>query len=56
MLEAKRLLTFTDFSVGEIAAHLHFFDPSYFARVFRQETGYSPAAFKQAMSEKYRLK
>lgn len=54
MLEAKRLLTFTDQGVGEIAAQLNYLDPSYFARVFRQETGQSPAMFKSLMSEKYR--
>lgn len=55
MLEAKRLLTFTDLTVTEVASRLTFLDPSYFARVFRAETGQSPAAFKQAMSELYRL-
>jgi AraC family transcriptional regulator, transcriptional activator of pobA len=54
MLEAKRLLTFTDLGVGEIAAQLNFMDSSYFARVFRQETGQSPTAFRESMSEKYR--
>lgn len=55
LLEAKRLLSFTDNSVSEVAAQLGFLDSSYFARVFRQETGISPGAFKQSMSEMYRL-
>ena len=54
LLEAKRLLAFTDQPVAEVAAHLQFLDPSYFARVFRAETGLSPAAYQRAMSEKYR--
>ncbi|WP_375444543.1 helix-turn-helix domain-containing protein [uncultured Fibrella sp.] len=55
LLEAKRLLTFTDLTVSEVATQLTFMDPSYFARVFRAETGESPGTFKQRMSEKYRL-
>ncbi len=54
MLEAKRLLTFSDASVSEIATTLGYFDLSYFGRVFRAEAGYSPLEFKSAMSEKYR--
>jgi AraC-like DNA-binding protein len=53
LLEAKRLLAFTELPVAEVAAHLQFLDPSYFARVFRQNTGPSPAAYQRAMSEKY---
>jgi AraC family transcriptional regulator, transcriptional activator of pobA len=55
LLEAKRMLTFSDLSVSEIAAQLHIFDPSYFARQFRRETGATPAGFRKSMSEKYRL-
>lgn len=56
ILEAKRLLTFTDLSVTEIATHLSYFDSSYFAKVFKAETGKTPAAFKNEMSEKYLVK
>ncbi len=51
MLEAKRLLTFTDLPVAEIAARLGLFDASYFARRFRTETGLTPLAFRQASAE-----
>jgi AraC-like DNA-binding protein len=54
LLEAKRLLTHSDISVTEVASTLHFFDLSYFARIFRNETGLSPATFKKSISEKYR--
>jgi AraC-like DNA-binding protein/quercetin dioxygenase-like cupin family protein len=54
ILEAKRLLLFTDCSVSEIATELGYFDLSYFAKVFKAETGSSPLAFKQSVSEKYR--
>lgn len=56
MLEAKRLLTFSGMSVSEIASTLHYFDSSYFSKLFRTETGMSPLAFKAVMSEKYRIK
>lgn len=55
LLEAKRLLTFTDLTVTEVATHLSFLDSSYFARIFRAETEQSPGTFKQLMSEKYRV-
>lgn len=54
ILEAKRLLTFTDYSVSEIATKLGFFDLSYFAKVFKADTNSSPLSFKKSMSEKYR--
>jgi AraC family transcriptional regulator, transcriptional activator of pobA len=54
ILEAKRLLTFTDMSVSEIATELGFFDLSYFGKVFKAEANTSPLAFKKAMSDKYR--
>jgi AraC family transcriptional regulator, transcriptional activator of pobA len=54
ILEAKRLLTFTDLSISEIATDLGFFDLSYFAKVFKAETNFSPKEFRSIMSEKYR--
>jgi AraC family transcriptional regulator, transcriptional activator of pobA len=54
ILEAKRLLLFSDYSVSEIATELGYFDLSYFGKVFKAEAGCSPLAFKQVMSEKYR--
>ncbi len=56
MLEAKRLLTFTDQAVSEVAAGLGLFDASYFARIFKAETGVSPIELKKAISEKYRIR
>ncbi len=54
ILEAKRLLTFTDKTVSEIAFELNYTDSSYFAKTFKAETNQSPIAFKTEMSEKYR--
>ena len=56
LLEARHQLAFTDQPVAEVAAGLHFLDPSYFARLFRAETGRSPAEYQRVMSEKYRRK
>lgn len=56
ILEAKRLLTFSDLSVFEIATQLNYFDSSYFAKLFKSETNISPIAFKTEMSEKYRIR
>lgn len=54
MLEAKRLISFTDHSISEVAAELGYFDSSYFAKVFKAETGTSPLEFKSTISESYR--
>lgn len=56
MLEAKRLLTFTDLTVSEIATHLGFYDSSYFTRLFKKETHCAPLSFKRQISEKYRTR
>jgi AraC family transcriptional regulator, transcriptional activator of pobA len=54
ILEAKRLLTFSDNSVSEIAYYLGFEENSYFARIFKQETGISPLEFKNQVVERYK--
>ena len=54
LLEAKRLLTHSDRTVDSVATELGFFDPSYFARVFRKDTGTTPAAYQKKLHEKYR--
>jgi AraC-like DNA-binding protein len=56
ILEAKRLLTFTEGSVSEIAYALNYTDSSYLAKTFKAETNQSPIAFKTEMSEKYRTR
>lgn len=55
ILEAKRLLLYTPLSNKEIAYELNYEDPSYFSRIFRKKTGYSPSAFKKLLDEKYRF-
>ena len=56
ILEAKRLLTFTDKTVSEVAFELSYTDSSYFAKIFKAEANLSPMAFKNQMSEKYRIR
>jgi AraC family transcriptional regulator, transcriptional activator of pobA len=56
ILEAKRLLTFTDKTILEIAFELNYTDSSYFAKTFKVETNLSPMTFKTKMSEKYRTR
>lgn len=48
VLEAKVLLSSTQMSIREIADALHFQTDSFFCRYFRQETGMTPTAFRNA--------
>ncbi|MAX78550.1 MAG: AraC family transcriptional regulator [Crocinitomicaceae bacterium] len=56
VLEAKRLLTFTDKTISDIAFELNFTDSSYFAKTFKAFTQQTPQDFKTLMSEKYRTR
>ena len=47
MDEAKRLLTYTDFPIADIAFELHFSTVSYFIRSFRQYTGTTPLLYRR---------
>lgn len=57
LLEAKRLLFYTDKPVKEIAYDLGYEDPAYFNRLFTQKTGNTPANFKKNYSsgKKYNI-
>jgi AraC family transcriptional activator of pobA len=46
MLEAARLLRFTDRSIGEIAYQTGFGDPLYFSRAFKRHQGEPPTVFR----------
>ncbi|MBN3521541.1 helix-turn-helix domain-containing protein [Algoriphagus lutimaris] len=46
ILESKRLLVHSDLSVSEIAFKLQFVDPSYFSRLFKKKTSYTPEEFR----------
>jgi AraC family transcriptional activator of pobA len=46
MLEAVRLLRFTDRTIGEIAYATGFDDPLYFSRAFKRHVGEAPSLFR----------
>ena len=48
MLEAARLLRFTDLTVGEVAHRVGFDDPLYFSRAFKRHAGEPPMAYRDA--------
>lgn len=47
VLEAKRLLKYTNLSVKEIGYELGYEDPAYFNRMFTQKSNCSPAVFRK---------
>lgn len=47
VLEAKRLLLYSELSIKEIAYQLGYDDPAYFNRIFSQKAEMSPAAFRK---------
>ncbi|CAH0143171.1 AraC family transcriptional regulator [Chryseobacterium sp. Bi04] len=57
LLEAKRLLFYTDKPVKEIAYNLGYEDPAYFNRLFTNKTGSTPSNFKKNYSsgKKYNI-
>lgn len=50
VLEAKRLLTYTDKSAKEIAYEIGFDDASHLSRLFKKYTSQSPSEFKKTLS------
>jgi AraC family transcriptional regulator, transcriptional activator of pobA len=52
ILESKRLLTFSDLTVGAISEKLGFEDAAYFARCFRKLNDCSPSEFRMHLLEK----
>ena len=52
MDEAKRLLTYTDFPISDIAFELHFSTVSYFIRSFRQHTGKRHCSIEERINRK----
>lgn len=51
VLEAKRLLYYTNLDVKEIAFQLGYEDHTYFTRLFTKTVGLSPSAFRQKFHE-----
>jgi len=50
MLEAKRMLLFSEETIAEVANQLAFEDPAYFSRCFKKHTGRSPLEFRQSLA------
>eukprot|EP01137_Pigoraptor_chileana_P022501 Opistho-2@7007 len=50
ILEAKRLLAHSSFTIPEIAEKLGYTDVSYFSRLFRKRTGKTPISFSREFS------
>jgi AraC family transcriptional activator of pobA len=48
--EARKYLTYTTYSISEIAYLLHFEYPNYFARFFRKYAGVSPTEFRESQA------
>jgi AraC family transcriptional activator of pobA len=51
MREARRHLAYTNLSVATIAYAMGYADPAYFTRVFTQDAGLSPRAFRRQLSK-----
>ena len=49
MLEAKRLMLYSNMTVAEVAYHLGFEDPAYFTRVFTKACSVSPRAYRRGL-------
>lgn len=50
--KAKKLLTETDESVGEIMEKVGFLDSAYFSKLFKKQVGYSPKKFRDTFQRK----
>lgn len=48
LLEAKRLLIYSDLSVAEVGAEVGYSDPNYFVRFFKEQVGKTPLRFREA--------
>lgn len=53
MVEAKRLLAYTDLTSAEISHTLGFKDNAYFSRFFKRESSQTPSQFRVDIREKY---
>ncbi len=50
VLEAKRLLSYSEMNISEIAFEVGFDDPSYFAKFFKRQSGILPNEFRRLHS------
>jgi AraC family transcriptional activator of pobA len=50
ILEARRLFSYSDLNVNQVANRLNFTDSSYFIRFFRKHAGVTPEQFKESLN------
>ncbi len=50
VLEAKRMLVYTDMTIKQVAINLEFNDRSYFIRFFKKRMGITPERFRRSLS------
>ncbi len=50
VLEAKRMLVYTDMTIKQVALNLEFNDRSYFIRFFKKRMGITPERFRRSLS------
>jgi AraC-like DNA-binding protein len=50
ILEARRLFSYTDLNVNQVANKLNFSDASYFIRFFKKHTNLTPEQFKETLN------
>ena len=51
LLEAKRQLTYTNMTIGQVSDSLGFSEPAYFTRFFKRNTALSPREFRVRQSQ-----
>jgi AraC family transcriptional activator of pobA len=51
LLEAKRQLTYTNMTIGQVSDSLGFSEPAYFTRFFKRNTTLSPRDFRQRQQD-----
>ena len=49
ILEARRLLRYTDLGVKEVGYHVGYLTPSHFIKIFKAVTGLTPAQYRQSL-------
>lgn len=49
--KAKEMLAYSNISLTDLSARLHFSTPSYFSSVFKKHTGLTPTAYVQSLAK-----
>lgn len=54
LLEARRLMSYSNMRIAQVSAYLGFDDPAYFTRFFAQANGTAPRRYRQRISRRTR--